>query len=48
MSFGELTREVEGISVTEVFKGVKEEESSEGLAGFLQEKYITDVTSPVS
>lgn len=46
MSFGEIAKEAEGISVTEVFRGVKEEESSEGLAGYLQEKYITDVSSP--
>lgn len=33
-------------SSTSVFQGIQEEEASGGLASFLQEKYITDVSSP--
>lgn len=33
-------------SSTSVFQGIQEEETSGGLASFLQEKYITDVSTP--
>lgn len=46
MSFGKAVETSEGITVTEVFRGAREEESASGLAEYLGGKYIQDVSSP--
>lgn len=46
MSFGKAAETSEGITVTEVFKGAREEEAASGLAEYLGGKYIQDVSSP--
>jgi len=46
MSFGRAAETSEGITVTEVFRGAREEESASGLAEYLGGKYIQDVSSP--
>ena len=46
MSFGKAATMSEGITVTEVFRGAREEETASGLADYLGGKYIQDVSSP--
>lgn len=47
MSFGQVAeRGAQGITVTEVFRGAKEEEASSGLGEYLGSRYISDVSSP--
>jgi len=46
MSFGQAAAEAQGITVTEVFKGAREEEASTGLAEYLGGQYVENVTNP--
>lgn len=46
MSFGKAAETAEGITVTEVFRGARQEEPVAGLAEYLGGKYIQDVSSP--
>jgi hypothetical protein len=45
MSFGQAV-EAQGITVTEVFKGAREEEAAPGLAEYLGGQYVESVTNP--
>lgn len=48
MSFGQAAAEAQGITVTEVFRGAREEDetSASGLSEYLAGKYVQDVSSP--